>query len=42
MTRRHRLLHRLIWPALAITVTLGLMSALALRPPAPTAQEQAK
>jgi hypothetical protein len=33
MTRSHRFAHRLIWPALAIAVVLGLTMALALRPP---------
>lgn len=42
MTRRHRLMHRLIWPVLAVIVTLGLASALVLRPPPPNVQEQAK
>ena len=33
MTRSHRFAHRLIWPALAVAVVLGLTMALALRPP---------
>ena len=33
MTRSHRLAHRLIWPALAIVLALGLTMALVLRPP---------
>jgi hypothetical protein len=33
MTRSHRFVHRLIWPALAIAIALGLTMALALRPP---------
>jgi hypothetical protein len=32
MTRSHRFAHRLIWPALAVAVVLGLTMALALRP----------
>jgi hypothetical protein len=33
MTRTHRTLHRLIWPALAVLITLGVTMALVLRPP---------
>jgi hypothetical protein len=33
MTRARRHAHRLIWPALALTVLLGVTMALALRPP---------
>jgi hypothetical protein len=33
MTRGHRKVHRLIWPALAVIVALGFTLALAWRPP---------
>jgi len=33
MTRGHRAFHRLLWPALALAVALGVTLALALRPP---------
>jgi hypothetical protein len=33
MTRTHRMVHRLLWPALALAVTLGIAMALLLRPP---------
>jgi hypothetical protein len=33
MTRTHRTIHRLLWPALALAVVLGVTMALALRPP---------
>ena len=33
MTRSHRFIHRLLWPALAVVVALGLTMALVLRPP---------
>jgi len=33
MTRKHRSVHRLLWPALALTVALGFAMALYLRPP---------
>jgi hypothetical protein len=33
MTRKHRLAHRLIWPALAVAVCLGFLMALVLRAP---------
>lgn len=33
MTRGHRKVHRLLWPALAVIVALGFTLALALRPP---------
>ena len=33
MTRGHRRLHRMMWPALALVVALGFTLALALRPP---------
>ncbi len=35
MTRKHRSVHRALWPALALAVALGLGLALFLRPPAP-------
>ncbi len=45
MTRKHRSVHRLLWPALALTLALGFAMALYLRPPvatehAPTAKSQ--
>ena len=33
MTRGHRGIHRLLWPALALVVALGFTLALVLRPP---------
>ena len=33
MTRSHRFVHRLLWPALAIAVALGVTMALVMRPP---------
>jgi hypothetical protein len=33
MTRRHRTLHRVIWPILALLVVIGVVLALWLRPP---------
>lgn len=33
MTRAHRAVHRLLWPALALTVGIGIVMALMLRPP---------
>ena len=33
MTRGHRKVHRMLWPALAVIVALGFTLALALRPP---------
>ena len=33
MTRTHRSAHRLIWPALAFLVSIGVTMALAMRPP---------
>jgi hypothetical protein len=43
MTRSHRLIHRLLWPALALLVALGFTSALVLRPSLETpAIEQGK
>ena len=33
MTRGHRIVHRLLWPALALIVALGFTMALVLRPP---------
>ena len=45
MTRGHRTVHRLLWPALAVIVALGVTMALVLRPPpeqpeAPAAQSE--
>lgn len=37
MTRRHRSLHRVLWPVLAVIVALGFVMALSLRPPPPNA-----
>jgi hypothetical protein len=33
MTRGHRSVHRVLWPALALLVALGFTMALVLRPP---------
>lgn len=33
MTRLHRTFHRMLWPALAVTIALGFALALVLRPP---------
>jgi hypothetical protein len=33
MTRTHRRIHRVLWPAIAIIVALGFTFALVLRPP---------
>ena len=33
MTRSHRLVHRLVWPVLAVAIGLGFAMALYLRPP---------
>jgi hypothetical protein len=33
MRRAHRLVHRILWPALIVAVALGFTLALALRPP---------
>ncbi len=33
MTRGHRRVHRVLWPALAVLVALGVTMALVLRPP---------
>ena len=33
MTRGHRAIHRVLWPALALLVGLGFTLALVLRPP---------
>ncbi len=39
MTRGHRAVHRVLWPALALLVGLGFTLALVLRPaPEPPAQ----
>ena len=37
MTRRHRWVHRALWPVLALLVSLGFVLALYLRPPPPGA-----
>jgi hypothetical protein len=42
MTHRHRNLHRLLWPVLAVIVALGFTMALVKRlPPEPPAQAEA-
>ena len=33
MTRGHRAVHRMLWPALAVLVAVGFTMALVLRPP---------
>ena len=33
MMRTHRTVHRLLWPVLAVLVTIGVTMALVLRPP---------
>jgi hypothetical protein len=33
MTRAHRRFHRVLWPVLAVLITLGITMALVLRPP---------
>jgi hypothetical protein len=35
MTRTHRLIHRAVWPILALVVVFGFAMALHLRPPPP-------
>jgi len=45
MTRKHRSVHRLLWPALALTIAIAFAMALYLRPPvvaelAPAAKSQ--
>jgi hypothetical protein len=45
MTRKHRSAHRLLWPALALTLAIGFALSLYLRPPvaaepAPTTKSQ--
>ena len=43
MNRRHRAIHRKVWPVLAVLVALGFTLALVLRPPPePPAQGQSK
>jgi hypothetical protein len=46
MTRKHRAVHRIVWPIIALAVAFGFLSALVLRtPPAvetPAAQEMRK
>jgi hypothetical protein len=39
MTRKHRSVHRLLWPALALTIGIALAAALYLRPPAAETQQ---
>jgi hypothetical protein len=41
MTRRHRSLHRVLWPILALAVAAGFALALWLRPPPEPAQVRA-
>jgi hypothetical protein len=36
MTRKHRSVHRLLWPALALTLAIGFALSLYLRPPIAT------
>jgi hypothetical protein len=33
MTRKHRSVHRLLWPALALTLAIGFALSIYLRPP---------
>jgi hypothetical protein len=43
MRRSHRIVHRVLWPVLALAVALGFALALGLRPPpdeAPAAETQ--
>ncbi len=42
MRRSHRLVHRAVWPVLALMVALGLGAALWLRPPPPGAPAAAE
>jgi hypothetical protein len=47
MTRKHRAVHRVLWPLLALVVCFGFLMALVLRAPpsadaAPPAQEMRK
>jgi hypothetical protein len=37
MTRKHRSVHRLLWPALALTIAVGFALSIYLRPPIATA-----
>jgi hypothetical protein len=41
MTRKHRSVHRLLWPALALTLAIGFALSLYLRPPAAVEPTQA-
>jgi hypothetical protein len=41
MTRRHRFLHRVLWPILALVVAAGFVLALWLRPPPEPGQVRA-
>jgi len=40
MRRAHRVVHRALWPVLAVLVLLGLAAALWLRPPKPVTSDQ--
>jgi len=46
VTRSHRIVHRLLWPVIALLVAFGFSMALYLRPPpdnpAPAAAEETK
>jgi hypothetical protein len=43
MTRTHRLVHRMVWPALALAVCFAFVMALVLRaPPPPEVPAQAQ
>jgi hypothetical protein len=33
MTRKHRSVHRVLWPALALTLAIGFALSIYLRPP---------
>jgi hypothetical protein len=37
MTRAHRMVHRVLWPVLALAVAIGFAAALYFRPPLQTA-----
>jgi hypothetical protein len=41
MTRGHRTVHRMLWPALALIVAFGFTMALVLRPPPETPADSA-
>jgi hypothetical protein len=40
MRRAHRVVHRALWPVLAVLVLLGLAAALWLRPPKPETSDR--